>query len=245
MAAEVKNNYPECEVVLVHSRDRLLSAEKLPDDFKDKVLESLTEHGVQVMLGRRVVGEEQADVKTDGFAKLIKLSPGGESLFCDEVIYSSGGGNKANTGFMPGKLVDEQGCVLVRPTLQFATGDGSPNTEAHFAIGDAASWSGVKRVGGAQSMAGIAATNVVNMMLDAEDGAESRHAVASELASCPEFEPRMSLALGATVVVFRPPNHVKWGKELKGRVFGRGLAIDCEYHPSQDPYLCSYWMSHY
>ena len=51
MAAETKLVYPNTKVTLVHSREKLLSAEPLPDDFKDKTLALLRKGGVEAVMG--------------------------------------------------------------------------------------------------------------------------------------------------------------------------------------------------
>ncbi len=59
MAAELKLAQPHVKVTLVHSRDKLMSAEGLPDSCKDKALELLLEGGVNVLLEHRMAKKNQ------------------------------------------------------------------------------------------------------------------------------------------------------------------------------------------
>lgn len=54
MAAELKILNPQQKIMLIHSRNRLLSSEPLPDDFAEHVDTILREGGVGVILGQRV-----------------------------------------------------------------------------------------------------------------------------------------------------------------------------------------------
>jgi apoptosis-inducing factor 2 len=93
----------------------------------------------------------------------------------------------------------------------------------HFAVGDAVAWSGIKRVNNTKSMSQYCATNLAELILAAEDGVDPAF-----MAECPEFQPRMSLAIGDEAVVYRGggDDHVKSGKELKHRIFGKSLGIE-------------------
>lgn len=93
MAAEIKHHHPTKNVILVHSRDALLSNEPLPQEFKDRALSVLEEEGVTVILGQRaaVVAQDDAtstvtltDGRTINSGKVInaisKWTPVSESL---------------------------------------------------------------------------------------------------------------------------------------------------------------------
>lgn len=109
LAAEIKTVYPECHVILVHSRSDLLSAEPLPDEFKAKALEVTREEGVEVILGQRVTEEEACSA-----GRIVRLS-NGEDISCDKVIYTAVQ-QGANTSFMPSDALDDKGCVRARET---------------------------------------------------------------------------------------------------------------------------------
>jgi thioredoxin reductase len=114
MAAKIRLEYPHSEVILVHSRDRLLNAEPLPDEYKAKALELLELTGVKVKLGNRLTSETAVESLSGSSIKEVTLS-NGETIACDRVIYTATQSG-ANTEFMLGKGVDSNGCILVRDT---------------------------------------------------------------------------------------------------------------------------------
>jgi NADH dehydrogenase FAD-containing subunit len=114
MSAETKLHFPQSEVFLVHSRDTLLSAEPLPEEYKAKALELLQLAGVQVKLGNRVL-EEKAVKGDDGSSRIELSLSSGEKLICDKMVYTATQ-KGANTEFVPKSAVDEKGCVLARDT---------------------------------------------------------------------------------------------------------------------------------
>ena len=108
-AAEMKVHFPNSEVTLVHSRDKLLSSEPLTDEYKAVALKLLKEGGVNVILGQRVVSETDT-----GSSKEVQLS-NGDKISCDKVIYTAVQ-QGANTGFIPKEVLDDQGCIKARDT---------------------------------------------------------------------------------------------------------------------------------
>jgi apoptosis-inducing factor 2 len=106
-------------------------------------------------------------------------------------------------------------------SLQFPT--SISNAEAHFAAGDAVACSGIKRSGGAQNMGRIAASNIVKLLLAAEDDVSD-----IELEKCPVFPASMSLAIGEQAMGLRG-GRMLFGKEVMQRAFGRGLGIEGSY----------------
>jgi NADH dehydrogenase FAD-containing subunit len=114
MAAKIQIEYPHCEVILVHSRDKLLSAEPLPDEYKAKALELLSITGTKVRLGQRVIGEKVLEANDQAPRTEITLSSG-ETILCDKVIYSATQ-TGASTSFIPKQARDSNGCILVRDT---------------------------------------------------------------------------------------------------------------------------------
>jgi NADH dehydrogenase FAD-containing subunit len=109
MSAELKVHFPRSEVVLVHSRDTLLSNEPLTDEYKSIAYNLLTQAGVKIMLGQRVV-EEREIVGS----KEVTLSTG-ETIQCDKVIYTAQQ-QGANTGFVASEILDAKGCIQTRET---------------------------------------------------------------------------------------------------------------------------------
>jgi NADH dehydrogenase FAD-containing subunit len=74
MAAELKLVHPSKSVMLIHSHEKLLSAEPLPEDLKDKTLELLEEGGVEVLLGQRVTSAKE--IKSVDGGKVYKVALG-------------------------------------------------------------------------------------------------------------------------------------------------------------------------
>jgi len=72
MAAELKILHPHQKITLIHSRDRLLSSEPLPDEFAERVSRVLHEVGVEVILGQRVV--DTAAIDTEGGRRIWSLT---------------------------------------------------------------------------------------------------------------------------------------------------------------------------
>ncbi|KAK8022072.1 hypothetical protein PG993_012839 [Apiospora rasikravindrae] len=75
MAAELKMVAPDVRVTLAHSRAKLLSAEPLPDEVKDRALELVHEAGVETLMGHRLLSA-------------LPLKPEGESGY--EVEFTNG-----------------------------------------------------------------------------------------------------------------------------------------------------------
>ena len=112
MAAELKLVQPHVKVTLVHSRDKLLSNESLPDDMKDRTLELVKEMDVDVILGQRVQ-ETKTEVK-DGVKKVeVELSGGGK-IVASEVIMALSKSVPSST-FVPASAVDDEGYVKITP----------------------------------------------------------------------------------------------------------------------------------
>lgn len=111
MASEIKTIEPWQKVTLVHSRDKLLSAEPLPDDFKDRSLEMLKETGVEVILGQRVI--ETATVQSDGEPTSWKLTlSGGQHIKAGHVITAISR-SSPTSGYLPSAALDKDGYVKI------------------------------------------------------------------------------------------------------------------------------------
>jgi hypothetical protein len=108
--------------------------------------------------------------------------------------------------------------ILNNCSLQFP--ESIPNADVHFAAGDAVAWSGIKRSGPAQNMGKLAASNIIKLLLAAEDGTST-----VELEKCPVNPPTMSLAIGKQAIGMRGGT-MRWGEDVMNRAFGRGLGIE-------------------
>ncbi|OQE38026.1 hypothetical protein PENCOP_c009G05503 [Penicillium coprophilum] len=215
IAAEIKLLRPQTKVTLVHSRQQLLSSEDLPDEFKAKTLEILKESKVEVVLGARVqdtnLGSDSAPMKYT-----IKLSDGQE-LIADHVINAVS--RFAPTSlYLPQNACDSEGYVRITSGLQFAA--DVPNKEYHYAAGDIASWSGIKRGGAAMHQAHLAAVNIHQQML------AKRYNTKPKFVELVEVAPMMALALGNTAVGYFPAMGLSSGNEIRNMFFNDDLGYE-------------------
>jgi NADH dehydrogenase FAD-containing subunit len=194
-------------VILIHSGKAVLSAEPLPDEFKSKALELLEEAGVEVLLNTRVLEESAGE---------LRLSTG-KALKTSRVIWCVGR-QFPSTNFLPPAALDRKsGLVAVSPTLNFPA--EVPNFSAHFAIGDMARWSGIKRAGSALMMGKWAARNVVQSIVAEENDQEPK------MAEFPEIVPMLVLALGKKAVGHHPAMGFTYGEEPLKQSFGDDLGL--------------------
>ncbi|KAJ5114263.1 FAD-dependent pyridine nucleotide-disulfide oxidoreductase [Penicillium alfredii] len=191
MAAELKLLDPTQKVTLIHSRKRLLSSEPLPDDFAERVDSVLHEGGVEVILGQRVVNTTAVDMK-DEQRRHSRCIP--------------------TSTYLAREALNEDGYVKVHSSLQFS--GGVLNPEHHYAVGDIAAWSGIKRCGGAMHMGHFAATNIHQHML-ATCGAGKPSFVTLQ-----PFPSIMGLALGKKTVSYSPIDGTRDGEDIMASMFG-------------------------
>ncbi|KAH0353973.1 FAD/NAD(P)-binding domain-containing protein, partial [Aureobasidium melanogenum] len=214
MASEIKAVEPWQQVTLVHSRDKLLSAEPLPDDFKERSLEVLREAGVNVILGQRVI--DTTAVQTDDGSKSWRLTlSGGQQIAAGHVITAISRSTPTST-YLPPTVLDKDGYVKIDASLRF--NGNVPNADSHFAAGDIASWSGIKRCGGAMHMGHYCAINIHQDMLKHRYG---QTPVYKELSEFPNI---MGLAVGKKAVIFDTTTGTASGEDLMASYFGNDLA---------------------
>src|SRR6187402_845753 len=114
MAAELKLVEPSHKVTLIHSRERLLSSEPLPNDFKDRSYEVLREAGVEVILNDRVTDMTPVDSKD--CSPLFRLTlKDGSYMLAGHVIWAISK-SVPSTSFMPENVLDPEGYVKIGPT---------------------------------------------------------------------------------------------------------------------------------
>jgi thioredoxin reductase len=114
MAAELKLVQPHVKVTLIHSRGRLLSAEGLPDDCKDRALELILESGVEVLLNHRVSETreiESGNARPKSFE--IKFS-NGEAMIASEVVMAVSRSVPSST-YLPSEALDVDGYIKIHP----------------------------------------------------------------------------------------------------------------------------------
>jgi thioredoxin reductase len=111
MASEIKVIEPWQKVTLIHSRDKLLSAEPLPDDFKERSLEILKETGVEVIMGQRVI--DTTAVKTvDGSISWKLTLSGGQQMEAGHIITAISR-SAPTSGYLPSAALDKDGYVKI------------------------------------------------------------------------------------------------------------------------------------
>ena len=113
MASEAKLCHPHTKVTLVHSRDKLLSSEPLPDETKDMALQALRDSGVEVLLSERVTSTA-ASIGPDGRALQTLTLQDGKHLIASQVI-SAISRSVPNTSYLPKSALDSEGLVKIDP----------------------------------------------------------------------------------------------------------------------------------
>ncbi|EAW07131.1 putative pyridine nucleotide-disulfide oxidoreductase AMID-like [Aspergillus clavatus NRRL 1] len=214
MATELKLHYPQMKVTLIHSRDHLLSAEALPDDFKDRVAAIIRETGVELILGQRVI--DTAAVQ-EGDRRTWQLTLADGRIIKTGHVLNAISRISSTTSYLPSETLNEEGHVKVHPSLQFPS--NTSNASHHFAIGDIVAWSGIKRCGGAMHMGHYAGYNIHQLML-AECAATKP--VFRELQRIP---PMIGLCLGKTAISYHPDVGMKDGEETLASNFGDDMAF--------------------
>ncbi|QDS72569.1 hypothetical protein FKW77_000802 [Venturia effusa] len=221
VATELKTVSPGLDVTLIHSRDRLLSAEPLPEEFKDKTLDLVHETGVKVILGHRVL--ETTNIENGPGSPLWRLRlSGGISIHAGHVI-SAISRSAPTSSFLPEAAVDSEGQVLVSKTQQFS--GEVPHRDIHFAIGDIVPFSGIKRCGGAMGMGLHAAVNIHQHILSTVYGTTPKYM------EWPEYPPMIALAVGRIAIMYAPSSGVKFGEDVMKSAFrdDLGLSICTDY----------------
>lgn len=113
MAAELKELYPQQKVTLVHSRDRLLSAEPLPDDFAERVVAELREQGVEVILGQRVIDTTAVEEEQGKRTWSLTLA-NGTKLKAGHIM-NAVSKSSPTLSYLPKDALTEEGYVKIRP----------------------------------------------------------------------------------------------------------------------------------
>lgn len=114
MAAELKELNPQQKVSLIHSRDRLLSSEPLPNDFAESVYSILREGGVEVVLGQRVGETTAVDAEDQRRAWRLTLSDGRQVT--TGLVLSAISRCTPTSTYLPQKALNEDGYIKVQPS---------------------------------------------------------------------------------------------------------------------------------
>lgn len=243
MAAELKSVEPDLKVTLVHSRDHLLSAEPLPEDFKDATLTVLRDSGVDVVLNKRVIGVSEPDIDDR-----LTLTLSDNSTFVASHVINAISQPTLTTSYLPSSVLDSQGYVKIKASLQITTGRESDVEDSyHYAAGDIALWSGIKRCGGAMHMGYISAYNIHQHMTlkslasqpsspyasrasDSFNDIAASEVVKPQYKELSEFPPMMGIAIGNSGSSYSPTEGTKTGAEVLKYMFGDDLGFSNCYN---------------
>lgn len=115
-ASEVKLHFSETRVVLVHSRQEVLSNEPLPSEFKKRSLQRLHDLGVETMLCRRLVECKQC-LRPDKVRKYTQLTLDNGHSFQADVVIDTTKKHIPNTDFLARTWLGEQAYIPVMKRL--------------------------------------------------------------------------------------------------------------------------------
>lgn len=212
MAAELKVAEPSTKVTLIQSRDKLLSAEPLPDAFREVALSALTDIDVEVILGRgRVIATETIPAENGKTMQRLTF-PDGSHIDAAHVI-NAVSTQIPTTSYLPPSTLNDEGLVIINNLLRF--GD-SPR---HYAVGDIAAWSGIKRCGAAIHMGYLAAEGMHQQMM------HELHAIEPNFTIWPEVVPMIALAIGKKAATYSPDGGVACSEELMRLFFSDDLGF--------------------
>ncbi|KAK8123909.1 hypothetical protein PG999_003827 [Apiospora kogelbergensis] len=225
MAAELKMVQPNVQVTLAHSRDKLLSAEPLPDDVKDRALELVREAGVDTLMGHRLQSSRPLE---SGEGYDVEFTNGHKMVA--SVVIEAISRSVPATDYLPRAALTDEHLVRIRPTMQLAPAEGLPEAEAdrHFAVGDLIAWSGIKRCGAAMHEGRFAGLNIHQLMLQelsafSSSGSEEKHK--PEFQELQEIPPMIGLAVGKKGLSYGPDVGMDSGEEVLKLFFGDDLGF--------------------
>ncbi|KAL4791409.1 hypothetical protein BDV19DRAFT_393155 [Aspergillus venezuelensis] len=221
IAAECKMLHPDVPVTLIHSRAALLSSESLPDEFAAKALEVIQASGVKTIMGARV-----SNITQDGENSYTLTLSNSETLTASHVINAVSKFTPTAPSYLPSDVCDEHGYVRIKPTLEFPSDVSSIPADIasdHYAAGDVAKWSGIKRAGAAMHQGHFAARNVHQKMMAKVYG------TTPEFVKLDPVEAGMGLAVGKSAVSYFPSMGLGWGEETRELFFQGDLGFGICY----------------
>lgn len=215
IAAECKMLHPHTNVTLIHSRASLLSSEPLPAEFSAKALEIIRASGINTVMGARVNETTKTD---DGYTLTLST---GETLTASHVINAVSRFTPTAPNYLPEGICDEEGYIRIKPTLEFPSDASLPAEIAadHYAAGDVARWSGIKRGGAAMHQGHYAARNIHQKMMAKVYG------TTPEFMALEEVQSGMGIALGETAVSYFPSMGLGEGAETRKMFFEDDLGF--------------------
>ncbi|PHH65428.1 hypothetical protein CDD81_2532 [Ophiocordyceps australis] len=220
MAAELKLVKPDIKVTLVHSRDQLLSSEKLSDECKAKALELLKDPAqVEVLMGHRVASKERIDTSDGSPAWQIEFT-NGHKMLASEVIMAVSK-SVPTSPYLPASALNDEGYVNIQLNGRFPS--SSPHHEYHYCAGDLAKGTGIKRCGGAMHGGHYIAQNIHKTILHERFGQEPKFMEFSAY-----VPPMIGLAIGP-IALCSSPEGTDWGNEVMENFFHDDLGFDICY----------------
>jgi len=213
MAAEIKLVMPDQKVTLIHSREKLCSSEPLPDDFKERCLITLHEAGVETIMGQRVLSTKS--FPSDDGQPIWDLVLSDQSRIRAGHVIHAVSRSIPSTTYLHQSALDEEGYVQVTARLNVMP--EVPNSLHHFAVGDIAKWSGIKRCGAAMHMGQYAAQNIHQLMLAQHQG------INPEFMELKEIPPMIGIAIGKQAVAYYPSDGTTYGESVLKTCFGDDL----------------------
>ncbi|KAG0349696.1 hypothetical protein BGZ54_004248 [Gamsiella multidivaricata] len=158
LAVEIREHFPQKEVILVHSRERYMPTYKYA--LHEKAVEILTNFGVRQIMSDRVIVPESGFV--DDFKMIKVATKGGKEIECDLQILCTGmTPQSALLGRLsPSSINTANHLVKTKPTLQIAD-DNFPNI---YTAGDVADLEEVKTGGAAWYQGELCMRNICKMI---------------------------------------------------------------------------------
>ncbi|KAM9476558.1 ferroptosis suppressor protein 1 [Clarias gariepinus] len=155
MAAEIRTEYPNKRVILVHSRDTLADSELL-SSVREEAKQVLLEKGVELFLGQKVSNLDELELNVKG--KMIKTDKN-EQFTVDLIIFCTG--NKINSDAYRSSLAGslaQNGALKVNKHMQVE------GFEDIYAVGDCANVNEPKMAYHAGLHAKVVVTNIINSL---------------------------------------------------------------------------------
>ncbi|KAF9778269.1 hypothetical protein BJ322DRAFT_1094226 [Thelephora terrestris] len=160
LSGEIRDEYPEKHITLVHGQDNLLN-DTYPAKYRNRVKAGVAARNIDLMLGEFVT-----EFPPSGSGELVLRS--GERLNAGLVVITSG--PKPNTGFIGTSLgpeaLTETKLVKVEKTLQLRS------HPAIFAAGDIVDWKEQKQAAKANGHGPVVVANVLNLLAGKPDRKE-------------------------------------------------------------------------
>ncbi|KAG9275283.1 apoptosis-inducing factor 2 [Astyanax mexicanus] len=157
MAAEIRTEYPNKKVILIHSRETLADPELLPS-VREQAKQVLLEKGVELLLGQKVSNLNELEFSVCRKGTVVKTDKG-EEFTVDLVVCCTGSKINADAyNSSLGGCMAENNALKVNNHMQV---EGFTNV---YAVGDCADVKEPKMAYHAGLHAAVAATNIINSL---------------------------------------------------------------------------------